>query len=165
MPDKLNISNETNVPEKRGNIIDAAKSSLIDDLSIDDFGNEKRFLMPLHDLVVKEINEVNNNSFIASISVPENFDRPHLAGLNFEKISLELIKEINKIKWLEKKFSKILLYESSIICKKEVTDLSKMILTLVKEEDLERDLSNRQNWSFEINNWSMLWKCSVVYKN
>lgn len=166
MDNKLKKSNETNDQKKWDQTIsDTTKNGLIEDLRMDDFNNEKRFLMPLHDLIVKEIREANNNTFFATITVPENFDRPHLAGLNFEKISLELIKEINRIKWVEKNFSKSLLYESSITCKKEVTDVSEMIIKLVKEKDLQRELHNRQSWSFNINNWSMEWKCKIVYKN
>ena len=147
------------------NMSDTTKNEVIEGLKMDDFNNEKRFLMPLHDLIVKEIYEANNNIFLATITVPENFDRPHLAGLNFEKVSLELIKEINRIKWIEKIFSKGLLYESSITCKREITELSEMMIKLVKEKDVKRELHNRQTWSFTINNWSMEWKCKIVYKN
>lgn len=162
-----NLKNEikTNNQNKWPDISDNIKDTLIEGLKMADFKNEERFLMPLHDLIVKEIHAKNDNTFFATITAPEGFDRPHLAGLNFEKVSLELIKEINKIKWIEKTFSKNLLYKSSIVCKKEIKDVSEMKVKLVKEKDLQRESKNRQSWSFDINDWYMEWKCTIIYKN
>ncbi|MDR0860470.1 MAG: hypothetical protein LBO09_05910 [Candidatus Peribacteria bacterium] len=123
---------------------------------VENFDSEKRILAPVHNLVVNEIYELEeNNKYLAILNVPEGFNRPHIAGLNFEKISIELIREINRLKGKEKEFPNVFLSQSSYECKKEIKDVRNMQLVLTREKDTTRMGLNIQEWSFELNNKSM----------
>ena len=101
--------------------------------------------------------------YVTKVTPPENFDRPHIAALNLEKIVQEFAIDVNLREGMENEnFDKKLLGELYIRCTREVTDFRNLILALTRTEIKERGGTVWHKWEFDFCEGAMIgyfWAC------